>query len=296
MIQSLPQVQTPRPAAGLCPRRRTRAFTILELLIAVSVIMILILITAPFLSAMQEGIAMSSAENSIKVAVTSARAYATRPIEFQRTNWSDYGYSTSYDGRKGNYDGTVVIFVWDSEAARVEIRILQNDETVEDASNGIPFELQTSPIRNAYTEIEGRDPIYLPGQVGVAGIRRGGDAEMWSQNFAVRYDNDGSLISRGTGSNEHGWVYFDSVKDGTISSASQGGTYPDSAASVVAVAIFDIRDFIQTTGISYPWGYWDNLPSSERNTIHDYIRDADKTEILYFSRYSGGVMSRDITQ
>lgn len=278
------------------PARRGRAFTILELLIAISVMVILMLVAAPFLGAMQEGIAMSSAENSIKVAVTSARAYATRPIEFQRTNWSDLGYSTSYDGRRGSYDGTVVIFIWDSDNARVEIRILQNDETVEDASNGIPFELQTSPIRNAYTEIAGRDPIYLPGEIGVAGIRRGGDAEMWSQNFAVRYDNDGSLISRGTGSNEHGWVYFDHEEDGTISSASQGGTYPDSAASVVAVAIFDIRDFQLETDIAYPWGYWDDLPSTTRNTIHDYIRDPDKTEILYFSRYTGGVMSRDLTK
>lgn len=276
-----------RPRAAGLPR----AFTLIELMISVSIIVILMLLAVPFLSAMQQDMAMSGAENAIKAAVTSARGYADRAIEFD----------------EGTYDGAAIIFRWNETKERMEMVLLENSGAVIDTTSGDPFETTNNNHNDAYAEISGREPIILPGTIGVVGLRRGGSGNGYitfigpatynsetdtgsGGGFAVRFDENGVLQSFGGNDNQKtGWVFYDKNFDGSFSFSSNDSSY--SAASVPAIIVFDLKEFVtdsRTSGIDWPF------TTSTSSSLASFLNDPEVATPMFFSRYTGTVMQRDV--
>ena len=146
-------------------------------------------------------------ENAIITGVIAARAYATRTRNFVQ----DLDPSTPATTELSNdgYSGVALLFT-----PANEIRLVENVEFAVDG-NSNPLELK-NPVQNGYDDIPDRDYIVLPSNMGVMGIRRGSTATtvLIPPPFAVRFDEDGRLISRASAGVADGSVYYDGDYNG----------------------------------------------------------------------------------
>ena len=94
----------------------SRGFTLIEMLVVVSVIAALMAVSFPVLRAMNRNTSQTLSVNAVAIAATTARAYATRNIEFVSTLMP----GTPAEGM-GVYSGAAAIFT-----PANEIRIAEN--------------------------------------------------------------------------------------------------------------------------------------------------------------------------
>jgi|GEM_PF-1470469 len=177
---------------------RQNGFTLPELMVAIAIIAIIAAITFPMLTKMRDIFEDQTGINTIQVAITATRAYATRNI-------ADMDPNIVPDAQ---YSGTAVLFT-----PGREIRLLENTQLALDV--GGSFLEQSPNNRNGFHNIPDRDFLHLPRDVGVVGITR--DPVLGKQYlpppFAVRFDENGYLVvSDGTTPSK--LVYYDANADG----------------------------------------------------------------------------------
>lgn len=193
-----------------------RAFTLIEMLVVVSIIVILAGITFPVIGALSDGSRESSAINAISAAVDTARNFATRGSVpgFDDVNGDGTGGDLS---RGAGYSGAAIVFTPGGE-----LRITENDPSAQQGSNYLELELfNNNGTHNGYRDVSGRDYVLLPDRIGVAGMRRTSSTalEYFPPPFAMRFDQNGLLINRQGGGNtgpfaEDGHVFYDGDGDG----------------------------------------------------------------------------------
>jgi prepilin-type N-terminal cleavage/methylation domain-containing protein len=197
----------PRPHRGRlagCRHARPLGFTLIELMVVLSIIVIASAITFPFLGAMTRDLASSNGVNTVQAATTAARAYATRTKADIEVDGS---------GGQADYSGVAALFTPDSL-----IRLIENAGSgagdaryLTDANgNALETAYQGDGIRlNGFIDIVGREPIQLDPNTGVVGIVRapstdarypvrlsGGDsARLIPPPFAVWFSPSGSIVA-----------------------------------------------------------------------------------------------------
>lgn len=140
-----------------------RGFTIVELMVVVSLIALLIGFSVPLVFKIDELSRDRSGVNTFGVAVTATRAWATRRIADD-----DSSPNASYSG------AAVIVSPWG------ELYIAENDQ-----------ESGLEP-RNGYKRLRDADPIDLPAGMGAVGIV--GPNAIVAPPFAIRFDERGRLI------------------------------------------------------------------------------------------------------
>ncbi len=280
-----------------------RAFSIVELLVVISIIGILVAITFPTINAMRRSGTLAAGTNTISVAADGARLAATRPITFLKDDFAPAG-----DRVTGEYSGAAVIITPGDE-----IRFIEN---YEEARNGAGSYLEvnnqggvgTPWYYNGFIDMTDRDYITIPFNVGYAGIARPNAATgdgFIPPPFALRFDAQGRLIPGLTGSgsvvydaNNNGQFTTSTARTGTYdpdnwdwrrnSSMSKGGSSSniegydryelpfERIECVVGVIVFEEQEFRAAGG----WG----MTQAELKTWFD----SNGTPVL-FNRYSGTV-------
>lgn len=179
-------------------------FTLPELIVVTAVAIILLGSLAPALSALRGATQMQAAINTISVATTTARAYATLSV-----NDLD---GTARDLEDLRYSGTAMLFT-----PAGELRLVRNDQLARNGSNNL-LQTETSERRNGYTDITSRDYIQLPRDVGVVGIARNRATLLGllllTPPFAIRFDQNGGLIAGQRNTSPQRVVYYDGDYDG----------------------------------------------------------------------------------
>ena len=164
-------------------------FTLAELLVVITVIVLLFTVVAPNFSNMISAGIEDSAVSVISSATATARVYATRTQSFSA----------------GSYQGAGLLFTPSGE-----VRVVYN---IEGASDGGGQRLvDKSPPKAGYADLPSEDRFNLPEAVGVVGITRGNSGlYVMPPPFAVRFNSDGSLISRRTakGDSSNMAMYYD---------------------------------------------------------------------------------------
>ncbi len=210
-------------------------FTLIELLVVITIAATLLALTFPMITAMRSNSSASSGINTVTIAVSAARRYATDPKN--RFVNADIDPGNTDPNEPGLYSGVAAIFT-----PAGEIRLTKNTEgaTYRVPSSTLYFLLERSgpniydpatidvqspgqPERelNGFADL-GLDYILLGSDVGVVGITRddtiiSGAAQppmLIPPPFAVWFDQNGYLISTGQnpvdGSiNDYQFVYYD---------------------------------------------------------------------------------------
>ena len=168
------------------PRRG--AFTLAELLIVITVIVLLFTIAVPSMKALLRSGGLESSATIIGSACSTARAYSSRPTAFVN----------------GNYQGTAMVFT-----PANEIRFAVHDETTVDGSAG-GLLITKTPSKSGYVDISGQAYIRIPDSVGVVGITLGGVGitQLFTPPFAIRFNSQGELIARSANASYNGNVYY----------------------------------------------------------------------------------------
>jgi prepilin-type N-terminal cleavage/methylation domain-containing protein len=212
---------TPRPDIQPMARRR-EGFTLIELLVVISIIVMVVGLSFPFLGKMVSTSTISISEDTVSTTVSAARIMATRNIQFLQdldANTSN-GIQTSENLSDG-YSGAAALFTPGNE-----IRVVENHELATD-NFGDSLERY---FRNGYRDVEEMEPVRLSHRVGVLGIRyEGGELQLVPPPFAVSFYQDGSLVvrtdRRGISRRSEGWVYYDGDGDGNTDLDGDG--WPD---------------------------------------------------------------------
>ena len=159
---------------------RRGGFTLAELLVVITVIVLLFTVVAPNFSKMISAGIEDSAVSVISAATATSRVYATRTQSFSA----------------GSYQGAGLLFTPSGE-----VRVVRHAESAVDG--GGTRLVDKSPPLAGYEDLPGEDFFSLPEAVGIVGITRGGSAGSGAEYlmpppFAVRFNSDGTLISRRT--------------------------------------------------------------------------------------------------
>ncbi len=222
----------------------TRAgFSLIELLVVVSIIAIVLALSFPMIGAMQRDTGTSSAVNTVGIAISAARRYATDPKNtFART---DIDSSNTESSEPGLYSGVAAIFT-----PAGEIRLAKNYESARfDLPGSPPWYLERHgpqllptnnldalhkqppglPQRelNGFQDL-GIDYILLGSDVGVVGITRNQIVNandpplLLTPPFAIWFDQNGYMVVTGQDStrpgppdNDYQFVYYDGDYDGS---------------------------------------------------------------------------------
>ncbi len=297
-----------------------RAFSLVELLVVLTVIAIAVGITFPLLNVLRQGGRISAATNTVSVAVDAARLLAVTSDKFTIT-----GLPT---GQQATYDGTAVIFTPSGEC-----RLVVNDQLAQEPA-GDYFELSdlatahpAYPNRiNAYKDVPGRDYIAMPPGTGVAGMVRvptsptASELRFLPPPFAVVFDEEGRLVSLDPNV-FNGAIFYDrdnttpdyelrdrtdpaiipydpDTWDARINTVAQvgGGAATDinrtryelpfdQIETVQSIAVYNAEAF-ENAGLD-----WANTSPAMRNRIEAFMTAGDdNAEVLFFSRGSGVVI------
>lgn len=255
----------PRPCFLVAPA----AFTIIELLVAISIIAILIGILFAGFSAMGVQTREAAAVNSVGVAVAVARVHATRDkSKVDLTSESPPGVQTEV-----KFAGAAVIF-----SPSGEMRIVEHDPRARLPAGG--YLADQSPPRIGFRDVSEIEPVTIPSQIRIQGIGRSGGFDLLDPPFAIRFDRHGKMIvatdSTPSTNTMDRYVVYDGNHNGRYDDASGRGSY-------------SLADFNATTA-------WDlnarkhRLPF-ERLECAVGVRITDlvsgQSRDLYFSRYTG---------
>ena len=224
------------------------AFTLIEMLVVISIITIVLVLSFPMIGAMKRDSSASSGVNTISVAIPSARRYATSDITFP----NDLDLTTP-GNQAGVYSGAAALFT-----PAGEIRLVSQKNTanawsdfptgspllerhgpgINDLQNGTGLPTQEL---NGFRDLE-IDYLRLPSDTGVAGINRvsglrtpmnragaGAPPLLLPPPFAVWFNQNGYLVSTGWDlingvPNDYQFVYYDGNYDGFYST--QGNRAP----------------------------------------------------------------------
>lgn len=194
--------KTPRGRSGGRGAARA-AFTIIEMLVVVSIIVLLMAVTFPVISSVTRSTRRAAAVNSVGVAVSAARSYAMREIGFGRSIGDNPLEQEAGDG----YSGSAALFT-----PAGEIRIVEN---FDEAVNGSNASLELAG-QNGYQDIPEVEYVRLPRGTGVVGITRGtGGLELLPPPFAIRFNEHGHLMVASV-SNDDMAICYDSNFNGQI--------------------------------------------------------------------------------
>ena len=214
----------PRTRRGTC----RRGFTLIEMLVVVSIIVFLMAITFPVIGTLQNGGRVETGLSTVSLAGSVARAWSTASLP--QVDLDSDPVSPVPDA---SYSGTAAIF-----CPTNEVRIVINWQR---ARNGSVF-LETdppgaTPSLNGYADYRfangGRrdiDYIAIPSGTGVAGIHRFGpspaDIEFLAPPFAIAFDETGTLMQGHRDnppgrirSNPANFMYYDADRDGAYNTA-----------------------------------------------------------------------------
>ncbi len=189
----------------------TPGFTLMELLIVISIIAIVSALALPTMNYMGRSNKVRSAVDSIQMAAAVSRAY----VGLKDLGEGTGGVGDDFPG--AGYQGTAIIFTPSNK-----IRFTYHDVTATNRGSQTPLQ-QTTPPKNGFADIEDRDPVKLSSEVGLLGIGNGRvvleDAPspvLLPPPFAVRFDVKGQLVP-GVETGREGQpfiVYYDGNYDG----------------------------------------------------------------------------------
>ncbi|MEM6458921.1 MAG: prepilin-type N-terminal cleavage/methylation domain-containing protein [Planctomycetota bacterium] len=217
------------PLTSRCPRPLTSggAFSLIELLVVISIVGLLVATSFPFLRQMVRSSSETMAADGVSNAVSAARALATRYKPF--TDTINNGKSAEDDG--DGYSGAAVIVT-----PANELRIVENyEQAVDQLGNRMELPPTGTLIRNGYVHVEGIDDLRVSGRAALLGIRRTGtnEIELLPPPFAISFNRRGGLVVRDTrvsgaistaGKRSDGFVYYDGNGDGRFDTGSDRGS------------------------------------------------------------------------
>jgi type II secretory pathway pseudopilin PulG len=154
--------------------RRVRAFTIIELITVVTIVVMVMGSMFPLLATMRKLGRLQAATDTVNGACTAARSRAVL---------SHASLDPPVPGAR--FRGAAVIFTPCNE-----IRIVEMDQN---ATNGSVQPLQ--PNHSGYKDVATTEYLTLPAGSAVAGISNNGSVNFLAPPFAIRFDESGQLIA-----------------------------------------------------------------------------------------------------
>ncbi|MEM0913610.1 MAG: prepilin-type N-terminal cleavage/methylation domain-containing protein [Planctomycetota bacterium] len=178
---------THRPARHALPACLAPAFTLVEMIVVISIIAIAAAITFPFVGAMTRDLNATNGVNTVQAATTAARAYATRD---KATTVLDatLGITADYSGSAALFTPDNLIRIVENAGSGVgDARSLTNatGEFLESVYDVSPDFI----VLNGFTDVLGREPIQLDPATGVVGIVRAPDDATHNAVYPVRLTN-----------------------------------------------------------------------------------------------------------
>lgn len=181
--------------------RPSRAFTLIELMVVLLIIVIVSAITFPFLGAMNRDIAATNGINTVQAATTAARAYAVRPRDTRVVDPSQ-GLTAEYSGVAALFTPDNLIRLIENDRAGLSLRSASRTATgtnpfiaaeyvyydpTEYIDPAPIYPNNSSPMQlNGFVDIEGREPITLNPSTGVVGIVRVPNEPVYNNIYPVR--------------------------------------------------------------------------------------------------------------
>jgi len=202
-------------------------FTIIEMMVVVSIVVILLAVGFPTLWKLERESRVSQGSNALSVSTSATRALATR------------GKANLTTVPQATYSGTACIV-----APNQEIRITENHQGAQNGGNYL------EPAFNGYVDIPGRDYVGFPEGVNIAGIYRdvAGNAKLLAPPFAIRFDRNGKLVA---GLADDKRVIYDANYNGSWDTSS---TRPGSYNPIGWDANPEDEHFNQSAG-KYEWRF-----------------------------------------
>jgi prepilin-type N-terminal cleavage/methylation domain-containing protein len=245
-----------------------RGFTIIELLVVISIMAIVIGTTSAAIAGMVRSNARESASNQIAAALNGARGLALR------------------DGTD-----TAVLIEGTTDEPQLTVRILLRSDLANDVTAGrvrfVPRNDEAGEVLPSFIQVLGKNkaaevvgastPLWLgPSNTPAT------SSSTFVKPLIVWFDADGTLKNRPAGS---GAIYYDRP-GGTLGVVDAG----EDVVPVPLLAIFDMRDYEEDELNSGNPLYADST-DAERN---NFIRNASNNDrsILIFNRYTGNLMKR----
>lgn len=279
-------------------KHQKSGFSLIELLVVISVLTLLMGLVFPLLGALRSSNILGSGVTIVSSAVASARSYIYRG-----------NTKVLPDVRDGSSKGAAAVITAN------DIFFVVHDPAVRLGSNTSgQFAILTDYL--GYTTPAGANaPLKLPAGVGVAGLVREGTNRLLAPPFAVRFDENGNLIVSdiaGTSQTERpSYVLVDGDGNGSFPAspayrnnydpeawdessedfvtANENNLPFDMIESVPAVIVFNKIDFLE----QFPNGWPDGGSVDAGSAQYTWITENGR--ILWFSRHSG-VVSREGSQ